>query len=423
MSEAERIAQVLRQALARGDLPAEARQAGEHLASRLGSPTRLVVLGLAGSGKTSLVNLLLGARLMPELPDVAVTELRFGPAPRIEAELADGTARPLRDLGQRPAGIVRLTQTLADPALRGWAVTEVNLTAAGPEAETLLDWAARRADLGIWCSAAFDDRERALWAKVPDHLKDHGVLALTFADRLHMKGDLARRIAALEPVVADEFLRMYPVATLQAGAARAGGAAQAGLWQSSGGKALVEGITRQVTLARAAELDHACLLLERFRIALPAEDAAPPQADRAPGHSPASQAHPPADPAPAPRSTANRAQVTRAATAQGPGAAGFQAAMDLLQVAAEDIFALPDFTTAQGADRVLDRCSAAAEDLVRLLSDGGPADPATEALREAAIEGEQMLMLLRLEREGNPAEDALTVLVQLKKDIAERALP
>lgn len=408
MIEADRIADVLRQALARGDLPAEARQAGEHLAHRLGSPTRLAVLGLAGSGKTSVINLILGGRLMPDLAGLPVIELRFGPAPAIEVELADGSRRPLRDLGALPAGTLRLTRTLPEPGLRDWALTEVNLTAAGAEAEALIDWAAGRADLALWCSAGFDDRERALWSRVPDHLKDHSFLALTFADRLHMRGDLARRIAELEPVVAEEFLRMYPVASLQASAARAGGADQAALWQSSGGKALVEGIAHQVGLARAAELDHACLLLERFRIALPGPDAA---------------AAAPAAAAPAP---AAKARVARAAVAPadatGAGVADVRAAMDLLQAAAEDIFALPDFTAPGGADRVLDRCSAAAEELVRLMSGSDAADPATEALREAAIEGEQMLMLLRLEREGNPAEDALTVLVQLKKEFAERTV-
>lgn len=407
MTEADRIADVLRQALARGDLPTEARQAGEHLAHRLGSPTRLAVLGLGGAGKTSVINLILGARLMPDLAGLPVIELRHGPAEAIEVELADGSRRPLRDLTHLPAGTLRLTRTLPEPRLRDWALTEVNLTAAGAEAEALIDWAAGRADLALWCSPGFDDRERALWSKVPDHLKDHSVLALTFADRLHMKGELARRIAELQPVVADEFLRMYPVASLQASAARAGGADQAPLWQSSGGKALVEGIAHQVGLARAAELDHACLLLERFRIALPEPAAAPAPA--------------------APASPAPQARVTRAAAAPlaapGAGASSLRAAMDLLQAAAEDIFALPDFTAPGGADRVLDRCSAAAEDLVRLMSAGEAADPATEALREAAIEGEQMLMLLRLEREGTPAEDALTVLVQLKKDFAERVLP
>ena len=49
-------------------------------------------------------------------------------------------------------------------------------------------------------------------------------------------------------------------------------------------------------------------------------------------------------------------------------------------------------------------------------------DPSSDlaALREDAIEGEQMPMLLRLERGESATEDSLTVILQLKKEISER---
>jgi len=69
---------------------------------------------------------------------------------------------------------------------------------------------------------------------------------------------------------------------------------------------------------------------------------------------------------------------------------------------------------------VLERCSQAAEELVTLLSSSDDRSEEIEAFREDAIEGEQMLMLLRLERSENAAADALTVLVQMKKEMSER---
>ncbi|MCV2877725.1 hypothetical protein OE699_02575 [Sedimentimonas flavescens] len=425
MAPLEQIATQLQRALDRGALPPEGQSIGQRLLTHLNSPTRIAVIGHPGSGKSSLVNMLLGEQLMPDLGRVAALELWYGPAPRALFELPDGSVRAkdgLVDPAHIPAGTFRIRQELPDPRLRKRRFLELTLSEGGADQPALLEWMAKRTDIAIWCTQQFNDLERAAWAGVPDHLKDHSFLALTMADRLHMRGELGGRIAALQPVVAEEFLRLYPVATRQAIAAReAAEQTNEKLWSASGGKALFDGIQQQIDVARSADLDHVHILLDRYKVALDESKPEPaPKAEAAPA--PKAQAAPERPAAP-PKPRVDIADAVRRATQHDPKpepARVIDRALALLQGCAQELIETPEATAGASSDAILERCSQAAEELVTLLSSSDDRSEEIEAFREDAIEGEQMLMLLRLERSENAAADALTVLVQMKKEMSER---
>ena len=416
MAAMDQIAIGLHRALESGSLPPEGRTIGQRLMTQLNRPTRVAVIGLAGSGKTSLVNMLLGASLMPDLKGVAAVGLSYGATARVQVVMADGTVRTgagLADPSRIPPGAMRVSQELPDQRLKEWSFVEVSPSHSGPEQGQLLAWMAKQSDIAIWCSEQFDDRERALWSHVPEHLKDHSFLALTRADRLYMKGELAGRIARLQPVVSDEFLGLYPIATLQAAAARSAAAERNDpLWQSSGGKAFFEGIRQQVDQARMADLDHAYMLLERYKVALPDQSRE-------------------VDSAPVVRQTAADAIIKPAASApsvkeplgrKSSADEVIQRALGVLQGCADELLAAPETASAAVADRILERCCEAAEELVQLMSQTDGTTAELDALKDDVIEGEQMLMLLRLERGESAAEDSLTVLLQLKKEMSQRVV-
>lgn len=418
MAQLEQIAVQLHQALESGVLPPEGREAGQQLMSQLNHATRIAVIGLPDSGKTSLVNMLSGSSLLPALSGIAAVELTYGETARHQIELADGSIQIGQGLVQPaniPNGAVRVSQELPDPRLKARSFLEITLSDTGADQSRVLAWMARRSDIAIWCSQQFDDRERALWSRVPEHLKDHSFLVLTRADRLYMKGELSERIARLLPVVADEFLCLYPIATLQATAARrkAGGNDDA-LWQSSGGKSLFDGIQQQVEAARMADLDHACMLLDRYKCAVHDQPASRP-ADRsevrsdpaAEGPRPAAAPQPPHE-APNPKLKPDEV---------------IDRALGIFQNCAEELLAAPEMAGGTGADSIIDRCSKAAEELVRLMSENHDLPAEFDAIREDAIEGEEMLLLMRLERREDATTDALTVLLQLKKEFSEMAAP
>ena len=394
----------LHRALEAGSLPPEGRKIGQRLMTQLHQPTRIAVIGLTGSGKTNLINMLLGAALMPDLPGLAAVELSFATSARFQITLQDGTidiTDGAFDPALLPAGAMKVSIQVPDPRLKEWSFTEFGLAPSGRGQRQILDWMAERSDLAIWCTQQFDDRERALWSQVPEHLKDHSILALTRADRLFMRGELAERIASLQPVVADEFLSLCPIATLQAAAARkTEGARDEALWKSSGGKAFFEGLRQQVDQAKTADLDHAYMLLQRYKVSL-------------------------ADPVDAPVAVVAKAPAPKVAAIAAPGHKAssetvIQEALGVLRGCADELLSATDTSSGAASERILERCSRTAEQLVELLSAAEDASSDLAALKEDAIEGEQMLMLLRLERGESAAEDSLTVILQLKKEISER---
>ena len=126
----------LQQALQTGALPPEGRSLGQRLLMQLNQPTRIAAIGLAGSGKTSLVNMLLGAALMPDLDGPAAVELAFGETARVEMFLLDGTIQARAgkvDPGGTPANAIRVAQELPDPRLKDWSFLEISLSHAGDE--------------------------------------------------------------------------------------------------------------------------------------------------------------------------------------------------------------------------------------------------------------------------------------------------
>lgn len=398
MASADQVMHRLHRALEEGALPPQGRKIGAQLMAQLHRPARIAVIGLPGAGKSRLINLLIGADLMPDYGALSVVEFGHGPAPRTQITLADGTIAHrdgLADPADIPPAAVRVSVQLCHEALRGRSYAEINLAGPSSAQASTLDWMAGRTDLALWCSTGFDERERALWSAVPERLKDNSFLALTRADRLFMRGELDGQLSRLAPIVADEFRALFAVATLQAAAARQSGAIRdARLWRSSGGMALIEGIETQLAQARSADLDHASLLLERFKAPL-VQAAAKGVAAPAGGL----RLSPPAG---------DRADAV------------IRRALGVLRGCAEELIAAGGTARPDAREHILDRCGATARDLVRLVRQQGEGVGALDALRRDIIEGEQMLAELRLDRGETALEDSLTLLLQMKKDLGER---
>ena len=79
-------------------LPEEGRQAAAQARSSLGEPLRLAVVGRVSSGKSTLVNALVGRRIAPTSAGECtrvVTWYRFGAPDRAVLDLDDGSSRPV----------------------------------------------------------------------------------------------------------------------------------------------------------------------------------------------------------------------------------------------------------------------------------------------------------------------------------------
>ena len=131
------VAQRLGRLLDRGLLPAGGpAEAAERLIERLDRQARVALLGLPGSGKSAILNLLAGMIVVPETLRLPTITVQHGSVPRMLCTLADGRVEtvPGSDLSQ----ILKLAPAMVTlemdiPALKVITLLEVS---AGPmEAE------------------------------------------------------------------------------------------------------------------------------------------------------------------------------------------------------------------------------------------------------------------------------------------------
>ncbi len=396
-TQPEQIVGQLHSALESGHVPRRQKAFGEEILSHLTEAVRVVVLGRPGSGKTSLINMMLGGDVIQPPKGVPVVEVVYGARAQSTVVWPDGAQEIFADRvpEDQAQGAARIINEVPLESLKTQAFCEVTQPNDPSTQAALMQTALQEGQVFVWCSEGFDASERALWDAVPDAIKDHSFLALTKADRHIMTGGLADQLAALEESAAEAFLGLHPVATLHALKARAGGAAQQELWAASGGQELVEAVEAQVRQGRAADLDQARLLLAQLgEVVEAASDGVSP----APLQTPVSSA---------------------------PALDNETALMDqlqmLLQTAAQEMLSDLDAGKIPNADGLLSRCADTVRALTSVLDAEAGEDPAAADLLDDARDGEDTLMLLQVEQSPTAAEDGIILLLQLRKEIGARA--
>jgi hypothetical protein len=391
-----------------------ARQQAEKLLDRIASPVRVAVLGRAGCGKSQIVNILAGARLIRKTRHAPILEIAYNSVEQTVVSPNDISARilaghALEARAAMNASHVRI-ETPAGP-LRHFSLLEVTVEGSAEEQQEALNWAAERADILIWCTNAFTAEEQALWSTVPDALKDHGFLVLTKADELLRRGQLETLIAALEDVVAEEFHSLLPVASLQAvNALISGGEKAKAALAASGGHTLIETIRANVAQGRRADIDHALLFLDRFD---------PSRSDERPGEHEA-----PVQAAAAGEVPSNVARlhdvIAKPARAAVPGKEERGILIDAcaaLRARAAELARCHGNTAAEPYGMSLQLCLATTEELSDRFSAVSLAHPGLGAIQDDLGEAADMMLLFQLENSVEAAFDAATLLLQLRRDM------
>ena len=268
-------------ALESGHLPAGGpAEAAERLVDRLGRPVRLAIMGLPGSGKTSIMNLLAGGKVIPDglrLPTMLVRNSR---EERTVCTFADGTSEVFA--GRAVADALRRSPALITLELNLPALSVINLmeVAAGPaeaDQRRAMAWVVKRADFVMWCSPAFLSKEQALWEEVPDSVKDNGFLLVTKTDLLGEPEVIRTVVHSIETRAGEEFRQILPISTLKARQAIGpDGSVNRALFRESGAATVISAIKARVDSARRSDMDTAELLLERHRAETKRPTRAPP---------------------------------------------------------------------------------------------------------------------------------------------------
>ncbi|MCX7287185.1 MAG: hypothetical protein NTW20_06390 [Rhodobacterales bacterium] len=262
------VAQRLGHLLDRGLLPAGGpAEAAERLIERLERPARVALLGLPGSGKSAILNLLTGSVLVPETLRLPTIIAQYRQDERMVCTLSDGKTQtvPGRDLNDvltlNPA-LVTLEADL--PALKIISLLEVSAGPMDAEQRRAAIWASKRADILIWCTTSYLPKEQQVWESMPDTVKDNGFLFLTKVDLLGGRDAAQGMLERVELRAGEEFRQVLSISAKQARAAMPpGGPVDRDLFRDSGAAAVITTIKTRVQMARRADTDMAELLLAR----------------------------------------------------------------------------------------------------------------------------------------------------------------
>jgi len=408
----------LEHTLCMGDVPAPYDRWGARLLARLKKPVQVVVTGLAGSGKSALIEMLAAHPFIGQHVDVPIVELVYGKQERALFEKQDGSIISysgfLKDY-ECPEDSIRARQELPKPTLISRNFVEIGLLGTLVEKKAILSSACARADIMIWCTQEFSEDEQHLWACVPEQIKDHSFLVLTMADRQLIRDVLSKNMARMESIVADEFMGLYPVATIQGLAAQADCEdLNQALWTSSGGKHFTDQLLRQIKQGRGADIDQAQFFLDRL-----AGRKAEVQFER---HEARQMWDLTASDGPDAQDKSDAIAVEGDVASDAHSIALLSEAVDMLQQHGrrmlDDIDQSDDFD----ADAILSSCSKAISSLAGLLNKEAINTPAAKGAREDVQEGEEMLMLFQLERSEEAALDAVTLLLQIRKELMGKVI-
>ena len=258
-------------------LPKDALKQATSLRERLESVTRVTLLGNPSSGKSAILNILAGTAILPVGLSVGTVQLVHGKEESATVTLRDGSSvtvdAPL-DMSQIAAmnpAFVKVESPIA--ALTKISLLEIVTTTERVEQIRAIKWATKQTDIAIWCTQEFDSGEQALWANVPDSIKDHAILAMSKADRLgkHRAGKLKE----LAHSVGSDFAHVIAISAEEAQTARADADnVDKKMLKASGATSLISTILRQIENGRQFAADQAEILLHQYRKEIQAADVA-----------------------------------------------------------------------------------------------------------------------------------------------------
>jgi hypothetical protein len=409
-----RVQQDLTRAMASGRLPAQVQARAETLLARITKPVRLGLLGQPQTGKSLLLNLLVGTDVVPTDLRLPTLELTYGAAPCIICTLADGTKTTVNsdDLRRITAlAPVFVEMQLPLPALGKISLLEVVAPDDAAALQRASLWAAKRTDVVLWCSQSFDAHDQRVWAQMPDLIKDHGFLMITKADILRANGQLDGVLARANALARDDFNQILAIATQDAIAARrADGSVDKDKMRASGGLALITAVLKQVASGKQSAVDAADMLLAQHPEAAAAPAPAPviaPQA--APARHDLGKARPPKQAATRPAPPPTSAGIAAYQTAHDHIAQQGVALLQLAQSGDRDMHAK---VMAQTVEQLLWLCN-------YLSCNDSDSDPLLQNLRATVLDAADLAQLMQMERRDSAVIEAVSLLLQVKRELQD----
>ncbi|MDJ0639238.1 MAG: hypothetical protein QNJ20_10410 [Paracoccaceae bacterium] len=246
----------LAQLLAAQALTAKDQDIGERSLRRLSDPLRLMIFGLDSRYAASLLNLMLGERLVPQPDTRALIQVMYSDEVFADVHFRDGsrTKLPYEGFGQIfENNPIKIRIGAALPVLKKLSVMVV----ANSNADLLCEDIERAmflSDIVLWTGADLAEPMCALWDRVPDELRSHSHV---------VRAPIGSDAGIWETIEADFVgnLTVDPEAALSAKASADG--VDKAAFKAAGGVSLVKLIKGEIEVLTQSSLDAAEVLLMR----------------------------------------------------------------------------------------------------------------------------------------------------------------
>lgn len=437
-SRGNQIQDKLARAVALHCLPDDVQERAEKLLHRLQQPVRIALMGLPGSGKSALLNLLVGADVLSDGVRLPTLQLSFGATTQSVCTLSDGTKQTLphadvHKIEEVSPVFVEIQMPL--PALGKVSVLEVVAPKDPTALQRASNWAAKRCDVALWCTQGFGEIEQATWTQMPDLIKDHGFLMITKADVLKSNGLMEATLGNVQSVARHEFNQIIPISTIDALAARKpDGSVNKEQLRASGGLALISAVLKQVELGRQSTVDLAEVLLVQNNDTIATAIQLTEEGQK-------SESVPP-------RETFEQQEISTTVaeteTSVTPNVAAGTPAQPTDETSTSGAVVTLHPATRDAYEHVLDYIISQSQALIELaakmggaapaqimaktvehvqwLSDylnehGDDADPALARARETAMDAADLVQLMQMEKRDSAAIEALSLMIQIKHEL------
>ncbi|MGB7240985.1 MAG: hypothetical protein WBC93_02720 [Sulfitobacter sp.] len=390
--KAQKAANTLADAIEEGIVTGPGLDCAQALLSRLLSPVRVTFLGLGGAGKSGLLNLFAGQTIVPEGAPFPSLQLMYGETEQTTCVFADGTTKTLdhcdaAKIRNLSPSLVQMVRPL--PTLENFTLTEVVLGDKSADQTRSLKWVAGHTDIVLWCTQTFSDIEKAMWQDMPDHLKAHAILVLTQKEKMTSEEDVQLALDHLDDRAENMFYDVLPISSKAAfSACGRDGAVDMDAMRFCGAVDLVATVSRLIGAAHQDIFAQTeALLRPKSEVSAPVAAAPDEAVDQLTGLKP----------------------HTREA---------YLFAVDHLSAEALEISTSFRTHSDPNPQDVMARSVENVLWLSDYLSDhGDDSDPSLVRTRDTVLDAADLIQLLQMERRDASVVEAVSLVIQLKRDL------
>lgn len=412
----------------------------------LGQPIRIVLLGMPGTDKSAVLNLLLGKTLIPvDLRNLPTLQVEAGPVNQMLCTMPDGGKKivpgiDLAALAEIKPALVTIKANF--PALSKINLMEIVASTDEDQQRKAIAWACKRADIAIWCTTKFNSVEQDLWYDVPDDLKDNSYLLLTKTEDLSGQAEINTRLAEMAKSSGEEFLRIFALSARRALEIRAQESnMDLTAFKATGATTLIAAIMSQIKARQGAAQGAAEQILAKHcddidfgslkepkTPRLPALDPIPKPvvqetmspAEQEAVQPPKQEVVQPAKQKAAPAPAAPKQQVAPPPKVEKSIKVGtpLEQALKFVQENQTELIDLLTKEDLPTVKNVLKICETAATEVPEII--GEDSLPPLSYICSAAYEMQNIVVLMQAEKnekDESRADNAITLLLQLRRDI------